>query len=72
MSNNSTVVTGFSPEMLSAEETIALMLDVLRRTTKSSEMTRILANSDEFLDLIDQVHLLNSSSGGGNNNINGN
>lgn len=53
MSNNSTAVTGFSPEMLSAEETIALMLDVLRRTTKSSEMTRILANSDEFLDLID-------------------
>ena len=43
----------FSPEMLSNEETIYLMLDILRRTTKSNEMTRLLANSDEFIDLLD-------------------
>lgn len=43
----------FSPEMLSTEDTIILMLDILRRTTKSNEMIKLIANSDEFLDLIE-------------------
>ncbi|KAL4473369.1 hypothetical protein ABPG72_015612 [Tetrahymena utriculariae] len=52
----------FSPEMLSAEDTINLMLDILRRTTKSNEMTRLLVNSDEFVDLIEQIKIINNES----------
>jgi hypothetical protein len=48
--------------MLSNEETISLMLDVLRRTTKSAEMMKTLSNSDEFIDLIEAINKSNSNS----------
>ena len=52
----------FSPEMLSSEETIEIMLEILRRTSKSIEMTRTLANSDEFIDLIESIRFINMST----------
>lgn len=48
--------------MLSSEETIEIMLEILRRTSKSIEMTRTLANSDEFIDLIESIRFINMST----------
>ncbi len=49
---NQSVVEMISPEMLSNEETINLMVDILRRVIKSAEMSRNLYANDEFKTLV--------------------
>lgn len=39
-SNNNSVIEEFQPEMLSSDETVSLMLEILRRVAHSTEMVR--------------------------------
>jgi hypothetical protein len=46
------ILDSFSPEMLSTEDTVNFMLEILRRVTRSNEMTNLMIGSDEFKNLI--------------------
>ena len=44
-----------SPEMLSTEETMTLVMDVLRRASHSTKLAALLSQSDEFKSLAKTV-----------------
>ena len=41
--------------MLSAEETVNFMIDILRRVAKSNELINILCDSNEFKDIVQVI-----------------
>ena len=41
--------------MFSNEETTSILIEILRRVTKSNEMTKVIFMSNEFKDLITSI-----------------
>lgn len=52
----SNILDLISPEMLSTEETISIMFEILRRVANSLDMKKILVNSTEFHKLINNLN----------------
>ena len=49
------ILENFSPEMLSPEETIDLMTEILKRVTRSCEMMRLMTTNPEFKSLMSTI-----------------
>ena len=53
--SNCSVLDMISPEMLSTEDTISLMLEVLKRTTESHKLSVRLGRDMEFKELTNMI-----------------